>query len=191
MENNKTIITEGYVITLFNNFKKFYHAYIKINNIKIDKTIIIDFLFQLLNLEYNNHAHNHFCMFPTILKLRLGEKCKDNEREILKIYKTYFKEHVGNQFIDFLKRHGALGIYKDILNEQLNDTLLSRILFSEPQYYIDSFIWEETKQGFDYWNDLHNRWMDLIDKESYNTQFTPEYREQIMKIITKYIKLYS
>ena len=34
---DKTIITECYVITLFNNFKKFYNAFRKINNLKIEK----------------------------------------------------------------------------------------------------------------------------------------------------------
>ena len=56
METNKTIITECYAITLFNNFKKFYNAFRKINNIKIEKKRILDFLHQLLELEYYEYS---------------------------------------------------------------------------------------------------------------------------------------
>ena len=69
MGNNKTIITGCKAIRTVNNFKKFYHAFIKFNNIKIDKTIIIAFLKELFELEDNFCAYNHFRIFPLILKL--------------------------------------------------------------------------------------------------------------------------
>ena len=187
MENNKTIITECEATKLFNNFKKFYHAFIKINNIKIEKNIILEFLYQLLSLECDFYTYNHFRIFPFITKLQLREKYKENEMEIIKIYETYFKEHIGHRFIAFLKRYDALDFYKDNLNKQMNETLLGRILFAEPQYYIDSFSWEETKQGYDYWDDLQDIWMEIIYNESNNTQVTQEFFEQIKKIIDEYL----
>ena len=69
----------------------------------------------------------------------------------------------------------------------MNETLLGRILFAEPQYYIDSFSWEETKQGYDYWDDLQDIWMEIIYNESNNTQVTQEFFEQIKKIIDEYL----
>ena len=185
MENN-TIITECYVITLFNNFKKFYNAFRKINNIKIDKTIIIAFLKQLSESEYYNYSQNQFKIFPNYFKIQFIRKCQGNEMETMKIYETYFKEHVGHKFIDFLKTHKVLDAYKDNLKEQMNETLLGRILFSYPSNYIDSFLWSETKQGFGYWDYFHREWMDIVAEDGERTQFTQEYFKQIRKIIGEY-----
>lgn len=185
MENN-TIITEYHAITLFNNFKKFYNAFRKINNIKIEKTIIIDFLKRLLKLEDFEYSPNQFHIFSHDFKTQFIEKCQGNEMEIIKIYETYFKEHVGHKFISFLKTHKALDTYKDNLNKQLHDTLLSRILFYYPANYIDSFAWSQTKQKFDYWSSLNDEWMDIINNEGRHTQFTQEYFKQIRKIIGEY-----
>ena len=186
MENNKTIITGCKAIRTFNNFKKFYHAFIKFNNIKIDKTIIIAFLKELFELEDNFCAYNHFRIFPPILKLQLREKYKVDERETMKIYETYFKEHIGHRFIAFLKRNGALDIYKYNLNKQLNETLLGRILFAEPQFYIDSFTWVQTKQGFDYWEDLQDEWMGIVKEDGEHIRVTQGFYEQIKKLIDEY-----
>ena len=185
MENN-TIITECSAITSFNNFKKFYNAFRKINNIKIEKNLILDFLYQLLELEYYDYSQNQFKIFPNYFKRQFIEKCQGTEIETMKIYETYFKEHVGHKFIDFLKTHKVLDAYKDNINKQLNETLLGRILFSYPSYYIVSFCWSETKQGFNHWNYLHDEWLDIINKEIVYTQFTPEYFKQIKKIIDEY-----
>ena len=183
---NKTIITECYVITLFNNFKKFYNAFRKINTLKIEKKLILDFLKQLLELEYYEYSQNQFKIFPNDFKIQFIRKCQGNEMETMKIYETYFKEHVGHKFIDFLKTHKVLDAYKDNIKEQMNETLLGRILFHYPANYIDSFLWSETKQGFNYWNYLHNEWMDIINDEGAHTQFTQEYFKQIRKIIGEY-----
>ena len=185
MEKN-TIITECSAITSFNNFKKFYNAFRKINNLKIEKNLILYFLYQLLELEYYDYSQNRFKIFPNDFKIQFRTKCQGTEIETMKIYETYFKEHVGHKFIDFLKTHKVLDAYKDNINKQLNETLLERILFAEPQYYIDSFSWEETKQGYGYWDDLQDIWMEIIYNESNNTQVTQEFFEQIKKIIDEY-----
>ena len=164
MEDN-TIITECSAITSFNNFKKFYNAFRKINNLQIEKKLILDFLKQLLELEYYDYSQNQFKIFPNDFKLQFIRKCQGNEMETMKIYKTYFKEHIGHKFIEFLKKYHALDEYKDNLKEQMNETLLGRILFSYPSYYIVSFCWSETKQGFSHWNYLHDEWLDIINKE--------------------------
>ena len=183
---DKTIITDHHAIALFNNFKKFYNAFRKINNIKIEKKRILDFLHQLLELEYYEYSPNQFQMFSHDFKIQFIEKCQGNEMEIIKIYETYFKEHVGHKFISFLKTHQALDFYKDNLNKQLHDTLLSRILFCYPEKYIDSFLWSSTNQGFSYWDDLHREWMDIVAEDGERTQFTQEYFKQIRKIIGEY-----
>ena len=185
MENN-TIITECSAITSFNNFKKFYNAFRKINNLQIEKKLILDFLKQLLELEYYDYSQNQFKIFPNDFKLQFIRKCQGNEMETMKIYETYFKEHIGHRFIAFLKRNGALDIYKDNLNKQLNETLLGRILFAEPQFYIDSFTWVRTKQGFDYWEDLQDEWMDIVKEDGEHIRVTQGFYEQIKKLIDEY-----
>jgi len=186
MENNKIIITECEAITLVNNFKKFYNAFRKINNLKIEQNIILAFLNQLLKLKSDFHTPNEFKIFPSYFKKQFIEKCKGNEMEIIKIYEKYFKEHMGHRFIFFLKTHDALDIYINNLNEQLNEILLSRILFEIPECYIDSFTWSHTKQGYEYWSSLDKEWIDILTKETKRTQFNHEYYKQIKKIISEY-----
>ena len=186
MENDTITLTECDAITSFNNFKKFYNAFRKINNIKIKRTIILEFLYKLLNSKHNNRTYNEFQIFSNDFKRQFMEKCKENEIETMKIYETYFKEHVGHKFIDFLKTHKVLDAYKDNLKEQMNETLLGRILFSYPSNYIDSFLWSETKQGFGYWDYFHREWMDIVAEDGERTQFTQEYFKQIRKIIGEY-----
>ena len=186
MENNTIIITECSAITSFNNFKKFYNAFRKVNNLKIERTIILEFLYRLLNSKPNNHTYNEFNIFSNDFKRQFMEKCKGNEMEIMKIYETYLKEHIGHRFIEILKKYHALDAYQYNLKEQLNETLLYRILCIRPANYIDSFCWSETKQGFDYWNDLDKEWNCIITLERNAKKFNQEYYEQIKKIINKY-----
>ena len=171
---------------MFNNFKKFYNAFRKINNIKIDKTIIIAFLKQLSESEYYNYSQNQFKIFPNYFKIQFIRKCQGTEIETMKIYETYFKEHIGHRFISFLKINDALDAYIYNLKEQLNETLLERILFVSPDYYIDSFGWKGTKQGFEYWSNLDEAWDCIITLERNAKRFNQEYYEQIKKIINKY-----
>ena len=186
MENNTIIITECEAITLVNNFKKFYHAFRKINNLKIEKTIILDFLNNLLKLKSDFNTHNEFKVFPRNFKKQFIEKCKGNEMEIMKIYEKYFKEHIGHRFIFFLKTNGVLDKYKDNLNKQMDETLLCRILFATPESYVDSFIWSQTKQGFEYLSSLDKKRCDILNNEAKITKFTQEYYKQILKIFDEY-----
>ena len=63
---------------------------------------------------------------------------------------------------------------------------MERILFVSPDYYIDSFGWEGTKQGFEYWSNLDEAWDCIITLERNAKRFNQEYYEQIKKIINKY-----
>ena len=186
MENDTITLTECDAITSLNNFKKFYNAFRKINNIKIEKNLILEFLYKLLNSKHNNRTYNEFQIFSNDFKRQFMEKCKENESEIMKIYEKYFKEHIGHRFISFLKINDALDAYIYNLKEQLNETLLERILFVSPDYYIDSFGWEGTKQGFEYWSNLDEAWDCIITLERNAKRFNQEYYEQIKKIINKY-----
>ena len=186
MKNDTITLTECDAITSFNNFKKFCHAFMKINNIKIKRTLILEFLYKLLNSKHNNRTYNEFQIFSGDCKRQFMEKCKGNESEIMKIYEKYLKEHIGHRFISFLKINGALDAYIYNLKEQLNETLLERILFGMPDYYIDAFGWEETKQGFEYWSNLDDEWDCIITLERNAKKFNQKYYEQIKKIINKY-----
>ena len=186
MKNDTITLTECDAITSFNNFKKFYNAFRKINNIKIEKTVILEFLYKLLNSKHNNRTYNEFSIFSYDFDIQLIEKCKRNESKIMKMYEKYFKEHIGHRFISFLKINDALDAYIYNLKEQLNETLLERILFASPDYYIDSFSWGETKQGLDYWDNLDEKWDCIITLERNAKKYNKEYYEQVKKIINKY-----
>ena len=76
MENDTITLTECDAITSFNNFKKFYNAFRKINNIKIKRTVILEFLYKLLNSKHNNRTYNEFQIFSNDFKRQFMENAK-------------------------------------------------------------------------------------------------------------------
>ena len=158
MENNKTIIKECEAIKSFNNFKKFYNAFRKINNLKIEKKLILDFLKQLLELEYYEYSQNQFKIFPNDFKLQFIRKCQGNEMETMKIYKTYFKEHVGHKFIDFLILSVDVGYFEMQMNVVSSDILINAK--ENPKNFPNLIVrvW-----GFSsYFNDLTEEYKNLL-----------------------------
>ena len=181
-------ITNGDAIRIFDNIKKFYNAFRKINGVKMYKNDIICFLtqFEDKRKQFGVVNINDFTIFPFGLKSTYMTQCEKNESKIMNIYERYLKEHIGHRFIAFLKRYDALDIYKDNLKEQLNETLLGIILFEEPQYYIDSFSWGETKQGYDYWRELYDTWHNIIVNETKNTKIQPSFYNTVKSLLKKY-----
>lgn len=184
----KTIITNGDAIRIFDNVKKFYNAFRKINDVKINQDMIVYFLNQLEDkrklLDVINI--NDFNIFPYESRATYMIKCEKNESKIMDIYERYLKEHVGHKFISFLKEQNALEEYIFNLNEQLNETLLSRILHHRHDSYIDSFFWSQTKQGRDYWSSLDKKWCDIIENEAINTEIQPSFYNRVQKLLKKY-----
>ena len=181
-------ITNGDARRIFDNVKKFYNAFRKINFVKIYQNDIIYFLtqFEDKRKQLDVANVNDFNILPFDLQTTYMTQCEKNESKIMDIYKRYLKEHVGHKFISFLKEQNALEEYIYNLNKQLNETLLYRILHHRYNYYINSFCWSETKQGFGYWDYFHREWMDIVAEDGERTQFTQEYFKQIRKIIGEY-----
>lgn len=184
----KTIITNGDVIRNLDNLKKFYNAFRKINDVKINQDKIVYFLTQLEDKRKQLDVINinDFNIFPYESKATYMIKCEKNESKIMDIYERYLKEHVGHKFISFLKEHNALEEYIFNLNEQLNETLLSRILHHRHDSYIDSFLWSQTKQGRAYWSSLDNMWCDIIVNEAIDTEIQQSFYNRVQKLLKKY-----
>ena len=181
-------ITNGDARRIFDNIKKFYHAFIKINGVKMYKNDIIYFLTQFEDKRKQCGVVNikDFTIFPICLKSTYITQCEKNESKIMNIYERYLKEHVGNKFISFLKEQNALEEYIYNLNGQLNETLLYRILHYRHNYYINSFCWSETKQGFDYWRELGDTWHNIIVNETKNTKIQPSFYNEVKSLLKKY-----
>ena len=182
-------ITNSDAIRIFDNVKKFYNAFRKINGVKIYQNDIIYFLTQFEDKGQQLDAVNNindFTILPFGLQTTYMTQCEKNESKIMDIYKMYLKEHVGHKFISFLKEQNALEEYIYNINEQLNETLLCRILHHRYNDYIDSFCWSQTKQGFDYWKFLQERWHNIIVSETRNTEIQPSFYNTVKILLKKY-----
>ena len=62
----------------------------------------------------------------------------------------------GKVFTTFLKHHNA---YDEFINQDFPFTI--NIQFS--QLLIDTFDWEESPEGYEYWDNLDDKWRALID----------------------------
>lgn len=181
-------ITNGDARRIFDNIKKFYNAFRKINGVKMYKNDIIYFLtqFEDKRKQFGFVNINDFTIFPLGLKSTYMTQCEKNESKIMNIYERYLKEHVGNKFISFLKEQNALEEYIYNLNGQLNETLLYRILHCRHNYYINSFCWSQTKQGYDYWYELDDTWHNIIVNETKNTKIQPSFYNEVKSLLKKY-----
>ncbi len=80
-------------------------------------------------------------------------------------------ELTNNEFVKFLKDNGAYDKFIDILNGYDDykmghrdwNTISSLCDDSPPDSYIDeSFYWEHTPDGYDYWNILDKKWKKMV-----------------------------
>lgn len=60
-------------------------------------------------------------------------------------------------FIEFLKNNNALENFLDAIRG--DEEFLDYVLEQTPDFmWLNAFIWEETKEGFKYWQDLEQVW---------------------------------
>ena len=59
------------------------------------------------------------------------------------------------KFIQFLKDNGALEKFKDNLNAPFAKYLKNHL---NKDIIDKALIWDETKEGFNFWADLDNKW---------------------------------
>ena len=86
------------------------------------------------------------------------------------IYKNMFWK---KRFFRFLKEEDAYGKWVYNLNKKLNDESVSKDYLStfvlneedKCENAIDfAFVWSKTSQGYDFWEDINNRWLALLGK---------------------------
>ena len=63
------------------------------------------------------------------------------------------------EFFKFLKENGALEKY--ITN--VPDIRTVKSLLFPKQYISGLFIWDGSEDGYDYWNQLHDKWIKYLD----------------------------
>ena len=70
------------------------------------------------------------------------------------------------KFIHFLKQNNAYVRYVYNFgkhNYKLSFDAFTRV-YLQSQYINSAFVWDETKEGWSYWNNLSERWRNLIMK---------------------------
>lgn len=90
-----------------------------------------------------------------------GERDLRNEPDKYKLGSTSPVLPYGKVFTTFLKHHNA---YDEFINQNLQCTI--NIQFS--QLLIDTFDWEESPEGYEYWNDIDDKWRDLVNSFKLN-----------------------
>ena len=71
------------------------------------------------------------------------------------------------RFIKFLKEEGAYEQYRTLILKQPNYncvkmSILSKNIESQKSSLImGAFTWHDTKEGCDFWREIHKKWIDL------------------------------
>lgn len=90
-----------------------------------------------------------------------GERDLRNEPNKYKLGSTSPVLPYGKVFTTFLKHHNA---YDEFIIQDFQYT--KNIQFS--QLLIDTFDWEESSEGYGYWDDLDDKWQDLVNNFKLN-----------------------
>lgn len=71
------------------------------------------------------------------------------------------------KFIDFLKKENAFDSYVTNFNERIiKGGMLEWLNVEDPEGYIaEAFIWANTYEGWEYWNNLDEQWLKIIQNE--------------------------
>ena len=64
------------------------------------------------------------------------------------------------KFFEFLKKN-------KILEQYLSNLYIPIDLNEHPEDYINrAFYWDDTKEGFDFWRDIHEKWLKELKNSS-------------------------
>lgn len=85
-----------------------------------------------------------------------GERDLRNEPDKYKLGSISPVLPYGKVFTTFLKHHNA---YDEFIDQGFLYTI--NIQFS--QLLIDTFDWEESPEGYEYWDDIDDKWRDLVN----------------------------
>jgi len=72
-------------------------------------------------------------------------------------------------FTEFLKGYGVFDSFKKELSIQNKENINTMFCQTHiERWIIGPFSWRRTKQGFDFWNDLHKKWSSFVVENRYN-----------------------
>lgn len=66
------------------------------------------------------------------------------------------------EFSDFLEKKGCLAEYKRNMTASLYG--------ASPEYFFETFDFEKTQEGYDFWNNLKQEWLSKLKRENYEDQ---------------------
>lgn len=70
------------------------------------------------------------------------------------------------KFIDFLKKENAFDSYVTNFNERRKSAIIEWLNVKDPEDYIaEAFIWVISSEGCEYWNNLDEQWLKIIQNE--------------------------
>ena len=73
------------------------------------------------------------------------------------------------QFKTFLLNEGILELYLYNIRENLH----SEYRFRSDEFIVSAFTWHDTKEGYSYWHEIHNKWVNqapCVNKYYYHTE---------------------
>ncbi len=80
-------------------------------------------------------------------------------------------DHI-EMFLNFLKENGA---YKHYIQDYYNDQIRNHLTTMEMKkllrlcntrdFLANSFTWEDTSEGHDYWNSIDKKWIEICDSK--------------------------
>jgi len=65
-------------------------------------------------------------------------------------------------FIKFLKKHGVLRKFKVNVKADGSEYQIEKYLTDGN--FMSAFIWSKTSEGINYWSNLHNEWIEKVEK---------------------------
>lgn len=148
------------------NIKKIIYKYCKLNNIPRQKTKKIYYL----TIAYCYNDRCFFNLLKNTTRAIFIYEQKINFQSLIQLFNTYYIQNNPMAiFIGFLRKYDAFDSLKKELIIQHKNYLDAMFCQSHIENWISfSFSWNKTKEGYDFWNKLNNKWHYIIAENKHN-----------------------
>lgn len=168
--------------------KKIINDYCKLTNNNDIKTIV--FINTLIEIK---HALTKI-MFDyydiiTIIRDQVYKHKNFNSEILLKICEKNLDLWYYKDFDNFLIEHNIKSSFVKNLKYQKKCSLIDLMLFVHPNIYIsEPFLWDETKEKYEYWNRYNTLWMEYLKNKLKSLSETQKLnRHQICRDICDFL----
>lgn len=148
------------------NIKKIICRYCKLNNISKQETKKIYYL----TISYCYDDRCFFNLVKNTSRAIFIYEQKINFQSLIQLFNTYYtKNNSMSVFIGFLKRYDAFDSFKKELIIQHKHYIDTMFCQKPIENWISfSFSWNKTKEGYDFWNKLNNKWHYIVAENKDN-----------------------